>query len=296
MRDSFSTYHPAIIFFCFVGVLAISMFVLHPVFLVISVLSAFAYLTFLKGVKKAAIRFFTYLLMASLIAVGNPLLNHEGATILWYARSQNPITLESVLYGVASGTMFLAVLLWFSCYHEVMTTDKFMYLFGRVIPSASLILSMVLRFIPRYRTKLHQMRLGQKGIGWDLDQGGLYIRIKIGMKILSMMTTWALESAIDTADSMNARGYGLKGRTSFSNFFFDHRDQKMAAVMGIMFTAVVGGVLSGLVSVRYFPTVRLSTLTVGSMLAMLAYLLFCLLPVGAGLCEEIKWKRSKLKI
>ncbi len=30
--------------------------------------------------------------------------------------------------------MLAAVVLWFGCYNEVMTSDKFIYLFGRVIP------------------------------------------------------------------------------------------------------------------------------------------------------------------
>lgn len=296
MRDSFSTYHPALNFFYFAVVLAFSMFVLHPVYLAISAVSAFIYLIFLKGLKGVFFHLLVFLPMALLIALGNPLFNHEGATILWYARSQNPITLESILYGAASGTMFLAVLLWFSCYTQVMTSDKFIYLFGRVIPSLSLILSMVLRFVPRYRAQLDHIRRSQKGIGQDTSQGRLLFRVQNGINILSMMTTWALESAVDTADSMNARGYGLGGRTSFSIFHFDRRDQKMAALLGILFAMAASGVLLGGVSVRYFPTVRLSPLTGESILATAGFLFFCLIPLGAGLWEEIIWRRTRLKI
>ena len=85
--------------------------------------------------------FFPWRLLAALV---NPAFNHEGATILTYLPSGNPLTLESMLYGVAAAVMLASVVLWFSSYNEVMTSDKFVYLFGRVIPALSLVLSMAL--------------------------------------------------------------------------------------------------------------------------------------------------------
>lgn len=50
---------------------------------------------------------------------------------------RQPLTLESIAYGCAAAVMLVAVLFWFSCYNEVMTSDKFMYLFGRIIRTES---------------------------------------------------------------------------------------------------------------------------------------------------------------
>ena len=58
--------------------------------------------------------------------------------------------------------MLASVVLWFSSYNEVMTSDKFVYLFGRVIPALSLVLSMSLRFIPKFKA---QMQIGQRSAG-----------------------------------------------------------------------------------------------------------------------------------
>ena len=44
--------------------------------------------------------------------------------------------------------------------------------------------------------------------------GSLLQRLKNAITILSIMVTWALENAIETADSMKSRGYGLPGRTA----------------------------------------------------------------------------------
>ncbi len=52
------------------------------------------------------------------------------------------------------------VIQWFSCYNKVMTSDKFIYLFGRLIPALSLILSMALRFVPGLTGQLKVIRNG----------------------------------------------------------------------------------------------------------------------------------------
>ena len=49
-----------------------------------------------------------------------------------------------VLWTLIVYPMLAAVALWFSCLSAVMTSDKFIYLFGRVIPALSLLLSMIL--------------------------------------------------------------------------------------------------------------------------------------------------------
>ncbi len=63
--------------------------------------------------------------MAALAALVNPAFNHEGATILTYLPSGNPLTLESMLYGAAAAVMLASVVLWFSSFNEVITSDKF---------------------------------------------------------------------------------------------------------------------------------------------------------------------------
>ena len=91
------------------------MFFMHPVCLVISLASALAYGIALNGRK--AMRFsLVYLLpMTLMAALINLAFNHEGATMLAYLPSGNPLTLESLAYGVAAGVMLAAVALWFSC-------------------------------------------------------------------------------------------------------------------------------------------------------------------------------------
>ena len=150
MEDSFSGYHPVINFGYFVAVLLFSMFILHPVFLLVSLFAAFVYSGILKGWLKALKSALLCLPVIIIVMLINPLFNHYGVTILFYLNNGNPVTMESIVYGIFMGITLITVFIWFSCYSKVMTSDKFIFLFGRIIPALSLILSMVLRFVPKF--------------------------------------------------------------------------------------------------------------------------------------------------
>ena len=153
--DVFGSCHPAVNFLYFVLVIAFSMCLTHPVCLLLSVCGAVIYHAVLLGPRSLRKSAVWMVPMAVLAAVINPAFTHQGVTILAYLPSGNPLTLESMLYGLASAALLSATLLWFTCYNAVMTSDKFIYLFGRVIPALSLVLSMTMRFVPRFRTQLH---------------------------------------------------------------------------------------------------------------------------------------------
>ena len=154
MGDAFSRYHPLVNFLFFALVLAYSMVLMHPVCLAVSLTGALVYAGELGGRRALAGHLKFALPVLLLAAIVNPAFNHAGITILTYLPSGNPLTLESILYGLAAGAMLCAVVLWFVCFNAVITSDKFVYLFGRVIPALSLVLSMTLRFVPLFRRQL----------------------------------------------------------------------------------------------------------------------------------------------
>ncbi|RKD22084.1 cobalt transporter [Ammoniphilus oxalaticus] len=290
-NDPFARLHPSIIFFYFVSVILFSMFFMHPIFQAIAFISSFTYSIMLKGKKGVTFNLLYLMPMLLVMAILNPAFNHQGVTILFYLKSGNPITLESILYGVAAAFMFITVILWFSCYNAVMTSDKFIYLFGKIIPKLSLVFSMTLRFVPMYTEQLKEIARAQEALGRGVAQGNVIQRAKNGMNILSMMTTWALENAVETADSMNSRGYGLPGRTSFSIFRFDQRDKLMLlALIGLDATIFIGAAM-GENTIRFYPSITLADLTLFSLAIYLAYFIFCVIPILLHLQEAMKWKR-----
>lgn len=158
-----------------------------------------------------------------LTAILNPIFNHKGLTVLFYLK-RNPVTLESVAYGAASGVMLGSVLLIFSCFNRIITDDKILYLFGRIIPSLAVVISMALRFVPLFTTQAKKIALAQRCSDGDPASKSIGKRAKSGLFIFSALITWALESAVTTADSMRARGFGLHPRSFYTDFRFDGRD------------------------------------------------------------------------
>lgn len=265
------------------------MFFTHPACLLISLACALAYSVYLNGRKAVRTALFFLLPMMLMAAVLNPAFNHEGATILTYLPSGNPLTLESILYGAGAAVMLAAVVTWFSCYTAVMTSDKFVYLFGRVIPALSLVLSMALRFVPRFKSQLRTVSEAQRCVGRDVSNGSLLQRVRNAVTILSIMTTWALENAIETADSMKSRGYGLPGRTAFSIYRFDGRDKALLAWLCFCGFYILCGWGAGGLYWRYYPTIKSAALMPITVSFQLVYLALCLTPVLLNRKEDRAW-------
>ncbi len=295
MRDTFSDYHPIVNFFYFILMLLFTMFWMHPVSLVISFFGAMTYLGCLRGWQKLKRQLLFLFPMMLFAAILNPAFNHEGNTIITYVPSGNPLTLESLVYGVAASVLLAAAVLWCSCLGTVMTTDKLIYLFGRIAPSLSLLLSMTLRFVPRFTAQLHSIVDSQRCLGRDIAKGSVLERLKTAVIILSILITWALENAVHIADSMNSRGYGLPGRTAFSIYNMKQRDKWLLAWLIICGLILIYGWLAGKLACFYYPTIQI-TITPLSWLFHGTYLFLSITPVFLHRREVHLWKRLQSEI
>ena len=215
--------HPAVCFLFFFGAAALTMFFAHPAYLLASLALACCYYFLLKG--RAGLRFFFGMLaFCLLVGLINPLFSSRGERVLFTWLGGRPYTGEALFYGMTLGGMFLAVSLWFACYNQVMTGDKFTYLFGSRAPALSLVLCMALRFVPHFRGKARRIREGRRCIGKDPAGRRRGERMQAAVEILSALMSCALEDAALTADSMNSRGYGSGPRTRFPRYAAKARD------------------------------------------------------------------------
>lgn len=296
MTDEFKTYHPIINFVYFTFMIVCSCVFMHPVCLFISLVGAFSYSIIQKGKKAIKINVLYMLPTVLVMALLNPLFNHQGMTILTYLPSGNPLTLESIIYGIDAAVMVISVIAWFGCCNKVMTSEKTIYLFGRIMPSLSLILSMTLRFVPRFIKQTKAVADAQRGIGNDVYKGKVWKRMKVAVKIISIMITWALENAIDTADSMKSRGYGTKNRTAFSIFRFDKRDFGMLSCMLMLGTYIIFGVLTSGIHWQYYPQMLFSANSPYAISIFAAYGIMAFLPVIIELWEIARWNVIKSRI
>lgn len=288
--DSFSGYHPVVNLLYFGLVIGFSMFFMHPVCLAVSLICAVCYHVSLNGGRAFRSQLVFALPVMLMTALVNLLFNHRGVTILAYLPGGNPLTLESVLYGVAAAVMLWAVVTWFGCYSAVMTSDKFLYLFGRAIPAMSLVISMALRFVPKFKSQLHAVSQAQQCVGRSVSEGPLRQRLRNAVTMLSILLTWSLENAIETADSMKSRGYGLPGRTAFSIYRFDARDRAAMVWLVSCGFFILCGWTSGGLAWQFFPAMKANAVTPMTLCFFGAYLTLCLTPLILNGKEALVWR------
>ena len=285
-KDAFSGFHPAVNLAFFAAALGMTMFLQQPVYLLISMVSGCAYLTYLQG-RKGIRQQVGYLVpILVMMAVMNPLFNHEGVTVLLYLPNDNPVTLEAVCFGLASAAMMGASIVWFNCCNTVFTSDKIIFLFGRVIPALSLLISMTLRFVPRFKNFLQSVLRTQRAMHAPENTRE---KLQQALVAFSATVSWAMEQSIVSADSMKSRGYGIRGRTAFSIYLFEKRDAAAIALLVLLCAGAAVPSAAGYTAWAYYPSLTGTLLGPAQIFAYLCYGGMCNLPLIIDLTEDRKW-------
>lgn len=161
--------------------------------------------------------------------------------------AKNPFTLEAVLFGGASGMMMLSAAMWFYSYGKIVTSEKFLYLFSPLAPTAAQMLDTSLRLIPKLAEQAQEVWRVQKQFAPKEK------RLVLCKKVMTALLTWVLEDAVDTADSMKARGYGSGKRTSISHYTFCFSDGLLCAGSVLLLAGGVALTAGGFVGYEFFP-------------------------------------------
>ena len=295
MRDAFSDHHPYVNFIFYIAAIGMGMCFTHPLFLCCSFFLSFAYFHILKR------RTIKYLLGMSglflVLSFGNPFFSPYGDTVLFTYLNNRSYTYEALCFGFSIAAMFLSVITWFATYHEVMTSDKFLYCFGRLAPSVSLILTMVLRLVPSFQKKTEQIAGARRCIGKSIENGTKYEKVEHGMTIVSALTSWALEGGVIMADSMRSRGFGCGKRSSFSIYKMKKSDKYLLGMMFVLIISILFCAVKGGMKVNYIPSLDIQKFHyIWTIVGVISYAMFLSIPTTLHLLEEIRWHNLKSKI
>lgn len=290
---SFSAYNPIVITIYMLLVTGIVMFSVNPILFLLSLFGGLLFFVVKNGGRDARSHLlsFGFLLIIALI---NPLVSHNGVTV-WFVMNDAPITAEAVLYGLASGCMVIAVLYWFRLFTQIMTSDKLLYLLGRFSPRIALIISMGLRYVPLFKKQAKKINQTQTALGLYKDDN-LIDRIRGGLRVFSVMMTWALENGIVTADSMTARGYGIGKRSQFSFFRFRKSDTGILLVILLLSGITMFSIAYGALDFVFYPALSCAELTPMAIIGYLSYGILAFVPTILEAEERLKWKYLKSKI
>ena len=288
----FEKCHPAVNFIYFATMIAGMILFQHPIFLLISFVCAFIYSIKRNGWKALI---FNAVLLPCVVAFAlyYSSYTHFGVTVLQQNMIGNNMTLESLVYGFVLGFVVAGVLIWFSCVYSIFTTDKVVYLFGKVSPRLSLFLAIILRMVPRIKKEAKRINTAQQGIGRGTNQGNLWQRTRNCIRIFSMLITWTIDSLTTASESMRSRGSTLRGRKAFSIYRFDNRDRAYVVGNFACLTVIFMAVMLKQTDIIYDPRIIMMPVTTMSYVFYAGYAVFCLMPFGLELWTEYRFKKAR---
>lgn len=228
--------HPITQWLYYVVALLLGMLLFHPAALLVGVfiLSAVHFYVFRQF--RLGKMFQKMLLMTLLLSILNPLLSHRGShliTIFSY-----PITVEAILYGITWGLSLSMILLVFRLYQDCFPSSLFLAIFHRFSPQWSLLLVLSLRFFSLFQKRLHEIKVGQV-YRYQNSRSSWKEKVRHAEQHLLTLVSWSLEDALQTVDSMKARGYGRRSRSNYLCHRFTQRDAILCGViLFLVFTEI----------------------------------------------------------
>ena len=286
--------HPVSLCVYFLSVLTIVMFIQNPIFTIFSITCSILLYLCLNDFKIDKKAMIWNISLFILISITNPLFSHNGISVLFYINN-NAITLEAILYGINMALTLLSVLYWFKCINIILTQDKILFLFSKFSPKLALIISNSLRFIPLLKEHTIKVKNAQKTMGIYNDDNYLN-RLKSTLRTFSSVTDYGFENAIEMGMSMDARGYGIKGRTYYSNYKFTLNDISLTLLTIILDIIILLAKKNQFINFNFYPEIKISNINTQAIIGYLSFIILVFIPTIIVIKENLKWKYYESKI
>lgn len=264
--------HPLVCLTYFILLLVILAGSFNPVLSGIGLVTAIMAMITRHNYKNVRLTFFIAIPASVFLLLIQPLFSHNGVTPLFYINDM-AVTLETILFGIGALILLTGAVAWFLLMGDIFTGEKLMYLFGRITPGFALLFSMTLRLIPQLKRRYDQIVQSRVFLG--AHSGSM--REKATR--VATLTEWSLESSMETAQSMEARGYGTKRRTSFHMFRFRKEDGIMLAIILVSGVSAVTAIFNKVAYVSFFPEIVMDNVSqpqVPQLLLYSIYAVFCI--------------------
>ncbi|MGN0318342.1 MAG: energy-coupling factor transporter transmembrane component T [Lachnospira sp.] len=285
-----SRLHPLVIFIYVAAMLVISCVTLNPGMLIISLFMGIAVNVLYKGWKSLIKSAKLALPIGIFMVIIQPLFNHTGSTPVFYI-NDNPVYLENYIYGIAVWILVCACIQWFNVAQVMIDSEKLLYLVGKCTPGIAMTLAMIFRFIPLLKRRYRQIHEGQAGMGRGYADGtkaslfgDIIERLKYGLKELSILVTWSLESSMEMSLSMENREFGTGKRTLFVRFKLNKSDIILGAGIGILFLTVIVLIIRKCFVFYYLPAIYSGGLTIANVVGLAAFTVLGAFPFFVEIC------------
>ena len=225
-------------------------------------------LSYLDGCIREVFGITKYLLIAALfIILINPLINHNGSTVLIYVKSLKLyVTLEALLYGFVMAIRLYGITLVLGLSNMILHPDRTFGFFSRFMGKSALLMSMTLRLFPVILNSCRSVVDAERMRGSDINESKFTKRIRNQGSVVTILFMGCLEDAGDIAESMYSRGYGAGKRSTY------FRERLSATDIGFILMFIVGALMfavlqaGGYNTMNYYPVIdnpvqRLSFIT-----------------------------------
>lgn len=291
MKSRFERFHPLVSFLYYAGSIALLILMLHPIFLGIAVIIICLINVIhdrLSGIRRWLLFIVTTFF---LMLIMNPMFNERGQHLL-FAINEHRITVEAVVYGGMNAMSIITILALFVSFNVIMTPNKLLFLFSKILPQFAVLLMLTLRFIPLMRRRLEEITVVQRSKGITVSQGNWRTRVKTGMQYVQTLLTYSLEEAIQTADSMKARGYGQGARSSYEYFKIRKSDVITILFLIALFCFILVGRLSGFGYLTIYPIMEAWQLPWAEANVLFCYIIFLSFPLIVEAGGWFQWHLS----
>ena len=213
---AFSMSHPAVPAFYMVLTLGLTMFSMQPVLIALSLAGGLAYGFATRGAARTLGALRWQLPVILIIALVNPLFSASGSTEL-FRIGMRAVYLESMVYGLCMGGLFVASVLWFEAAASMLSDDKVLALFGNAAPVVALMISMCMRLIPQFLRRGRTVLAVQDAI--DVPGRAPADPVRSRLRASSVLMGWGMEDSLERADAMRSRGWGAATRrTTYARY------------------------------------------------------------------------------
>lgn len=298
-KSYFSELHPTLVIGYLMSIVTLTVVSFNIVVVSISFFIGSLYLLLLKGRDSFQKNLKFSIIIVFLVTFINTMFTHQGQSTLFFI-NDNPITLESIVYGVFMGVMIATSCLWFRIFNIIVNGEMIMYVVGKISSMLALMVSMILRYVPLIKKRYYEINQMDELIYGR--QRSLVNKFRRSIKNISILTAWSLETSIESASSMEARGYGLKGRKYFHLFTLENRDKII--ILMIFFPMFITEIIILSIfdiSNKIYPNVysffeSVKGVAIIDIVFYIVFMVFCAIPLTVDLLEEIRWRRLEQKI
>ena len=223
-----------------------------------------------------------FIILIIIVTITNPLFVTEGFNIL-YQNNYITITSQALVYGFVFGILLGSMLLWFKVLKACLTDSHIVYLFGSILPTLGLVISMSLNIISKLKRQYQKIK--EANVNMPVTNKFSYYR-----NVVVILITYAFESSLEMMSSMEARGYGQAKRTNFHLYSFRSDDVLKLFVVVILAGICFYGYFRMYRNFYYYPIIQKYSFHWLDGLYMLAYLALMLLPIYLGGKKDVSNK------